>query len=214
MRFGFSKGFQWVGKQKNIIHTPYAENWSIIQINYYGILYFNTQSIQKISMLIKYLVYVNGSNQRTTPKEITTWFPFSDISNPWNNPKDSKRGLFQWQGAYQHQTEEEAHQGNVLIWNWQGNFQLMQPQLLFFPDDFRCSFIFCGEAITKKRFQDIFHGRTSTTLKCIESRHLETCAHANCSKSMYCLKLRFNKSTVCFWDDETFFTQSQVAVWS
>lgn len=130
-------------------------------------------------MLIKYLVYVNGSNQRTTPKEITTWFPFSDISpNHETIPKIQNDGL-EWQGTYQHQTEEEAHQGNMLIWNRQGNFQLMQPQLLFFRMISDVHLLWRGHH--KERLQDVFGG-----------------SHANCSKSMYFLKLRFNKPTVCF----------------
>lgn len=74
----------------------------------------------------------------------------------------------------------------------------MQPQLPFFPDDFRCSFIFCGEAITKNRLQDVFGGRTSTTLSASKAdiwKHVPMQIAVN---QCTFLKLRFNKPTVCF----------------
>lgn len=66
----------------------------------------------------------------------------------------------------------------------------------FFPDDFRCSFVV--ERPSKGKVAGYLSRKNIYYFKCIESRHLETCAHANCSKSMYFLKLRFNKPTVCF----------------
>lgn len=195
MRFGFSKGFQWVGKQKK--HHPYSIRWTlnIIQINYYSILYFNTQSIQKTSMLIKYLVYVNGSNQRTTPKEITTWFPFSDISKPWNNPKDSKRGLGMARDIPAPNRRGSAPRQYVDM-ELTRQFPTYATSAAFFRMISDVHLLWVGHH--KERLQDIFNGRTSTTLSTSKAdiwKHVPMQIAVN---QCIFLKLRFNKPTVCF----------------
>ena len=150
-------------------HLPYSIRWklNITQINYYSILYFNIHSIKKYLYnvyYIQYLVYVNRSNQRTTPKEITTVFPLSDISPRWigmarDIPAPNRKGSAPRQCVDRELTRQFPTYATSAAF--------------FFPNDFRCSFV--GDTPSQGKLQDVFGGRSLTTLVHGKSRFGNMC---------------------------------------